>query len=189
MLTLTRLGRSDLAYELATQTSYPSWGYMISQGATTVWELWQYKTGPAMNSHHHPAFGSVGAWFYTALAGIDVDERVSGYRLIRIRPQVVRDLTWASASVETLRGMVSSSWTHLGGKITLDVIIPVNSVAEVSIPKGEMTDVVVREGNQVVWENKQYRPGVPGLSDATEDANRVTFKVGSGHYVFVLASG
>jgi hypothetical protein len=62
-------------------------------------------------------------------------------------------------------------------------------VAEVSIPKGEMTDVVVREGNQVVWENKQYRPGVPGLSDATEDANRVTFKVGSGHYVFVLASG
>ncbi len=56
---LTRSGRSDLAYELATQTTYPSWGYILSKGATALWELWQYKTGASMNSHNHP--GSVGA--------------------------------------------------------------------------------------------------------------------------------
>ncbi|MBU1187109.1 MAG: family 78 glycoside hydrolase catalytic domain, partial [Acidobacteria bacterium] len=68
---LHAFGRNTLAYELASQTTYPSWGYMIVSGATTLWELWQNKTGPEMNSHNHPMFGSVGAWFYRALAGIN----------------------------------------------------------------------------------------------------------------------
>ena len=88
---LTRTGNSDLAYELATDTSYPSWGYMVEHGATTLWELWQDKTGPSMNSHNHPMFGSIGAWFYEALAGINFDDQEPGYRRIRIAPQVVRD--------------------------------------------------------------------------------------------------
>jgi alpha-L-rhamnosidase len=60
---LTQLHRSDLAYDLAVQTTFPSWGYMLANGATTLWELWQDKTGPSMNSQDHHMMGSVDAWF------------------------------------------------------------------------------------------------------------------------------
>ncbi len=185
---LSTQGRSDLAYELASQTSYPSWGYMIANGATTLWELWQYRTGPSMNSHNHPMFGSVSSWFYKVLAGINVDSGTPAYRRIRIRPHVVRDLRWASGSVETLRGTVASSWTHWEGKVTLEVVIPVNSEAEISVPKAGMNEIVVREGGQVVWEDGQYRPGVPGLAGAAEENHYVTFQAGSGRYSFTAAS-
>ena len=78
---------------------------MVEHGATTMWELWQEKTGDAMNSRNHPMFGSIGAWFYEALAGINFDEKQPGYKSIRIQPQVVGDLNWASGNVEY------DSWT------------------------------------------------------------------------------
>lgn len=185
---LTQAGRSDLAYELATQTTYPSWGYMIARGATTLWELWQEKTGPSMNSHNHPMFGSLGAWFYQALAGISGEPDGAGYRHIGIQPQVVRDLGWASATIETVRGTVSSSWTHSAGVVTLDLAIPVNSDAKVVLPKEEgLTDVVVREGDRVIWEKGHFIPGAAGITGATQGKDgSVTFEVGSGHYFFRL---
>ena len=187
---LTSMGRSDLAYELATQTTYPSWGYMVKRGATTLWELWQEKTGPAMNSQDHIMFGSVGAWFYNALGGINLSPESVGYQHIRIAPQVVEDLTWASASVDTIRGTVSSSWTHSPEFITLEVAIPVNSDGQVVIPTEEqMTDVVIREGDRVVWENGHYVSGDPGLTGATREGRNIIFQVGSGTYSFRLTAG
>lgn len=189
--TLTRYGRADLAYELTTQTTYPSWGYMLANGATTLWELWQKKTGPSMNSQDHAMFGSLGAWFYQALAGINIDgdgPADVGYQHLRIDPQVVEDLTWASATVETLRGPVSSSWTHQPGVITLDVIVPVSSQAQVVVPKDdEMTEITVWESNRVVWQDGHFVPGVPGVIGATATRNDIRFEVGSGHYSFRLA--
>jgi alpha-L-rhamnosidase len=187
---LTRAGRSDLAYELATQTTYPSWGYMIASGATTLWELWQNKTGPSMNSHNHPMLGSVGAWFYQALAGIKVGRDGPGYRQIRIEPQIARDLAWASGTVETVRGTVSSAWSHFPGAISLDVTIPVNSQARIVIPtEAEATEVVVREGEQVVWDKGQYVPGVPGVIGASQERDgSIVVEVGSGRYSFKLTS-
>ena len=82
MPALTATGHADLAYDLAVQTTYPSWGYMVSRGATTLWELWNDKAGPSMNSHDHIMFGSVGAWFYQALAGINQPADGAGYRHI-----------------------------------------------------------------------------------------------------------
>ncbi len=198
--TLTKIGRSDLAYDVATQTTYPSWGYMIANGATTLWELWQNKVGPSMNSHNHPMLGSIGSWFYRALGGINVDPRRPGYRRIVIRPQMVRDLASVSATVETVRGPVTSSWTHSPGKITLEVTIPVNSEAQVVIPKEiEMGDVVVREGDRVVWDKGKFVPGVPGVNSAVAGAEAVSFfgptkeaisfEVGSGQYLFKLTDG
>ena len=182
---LTQLGRSDLAYDLATQTSYPSWGYMAAHGATTLWEIWQNKTGPEMNSHNHHMMGSVDIWFFEALAGINVDAENAGYRHFRIDPQVVRDLTWASATVRTVRGNVTSSWTHAPGTITLEVDVPVNSSASVSIPKDlEMTELTVREGARVVWEKSRFVEGTPGITAAKYADGRVTFEVGSGHFAF-----
>ncbi|HUY12350.1 MAG TPA: family 78 glycoside hydrolase catalytic domain [Terriglobia bacterium] len=189
MPVLTGIGHPDLAYELATQTTYPSWGYMIKSGATTLWELWQQKSGPSMNSQDHAMFGSVGAWFYQALAGINTGVGSVAYQHILIEPRVVEDLHWASASVETLRGRIASSWIHTPGKITLDVTIPAGSDAQIVIPKEEeMTQVTLREGDRAVWGNGQYVAGDPGVTGASQDARSgaITVSVGSGDYKFVL---
>jgi alpha-L-rhamnosidase len=186
---LTEIGRSDLAYDLAAQTTYPSWGYMVERGATTLWELWQEKTGPSMNSHDHAMFGSVGAWFYTALGGINLDADGAGYRRIRIDPQMVEDLRSASASVETVRGRVSSSWARYDDGSTLEIDVPVGSDASVTVPKPqEMTNLAVREGERVVWEKGQYVPGDAGIQSAsTAKDGRIVFQLGSGHYAFKVS--
>lgn len=187
MPALTHSGHSDVAYELATQTTYPSWGYMVKKGATTLWELWQDKTGPSMNSHDHIMFGSVGAWFYRALAGINMAPDTAGYRHIRIEPRMEEDLHWASGTIQSIRGAVSSSWVHAPGKISLNVTIPVGADASVFVPQDEqMTQIVVREGDHVVWQNGQYVAGDPGITAAQANDGGVTFQVGSGHYAFVL---
>ncbi len=187
MPVLTQLGDSDLAYDLAVQTTYPSWGYMVANGATTLWELWQNKTGPSMNSHDHHMMGSVDGWFYEALGGINVDPDQPGYRHVRIEPQIVRDLTSVSATVGTVRGEVTSSWSHEPGVITLQVDVPVNSTASVSIPKDlEMTDITVHEGEHTVWEKGHFVEGTPGVSSGKLEGERVIFEVGSGHYDFRL---
>jgi alpha-L-rhamnosidase len=183
---LTRLNSSDIAYELATQTSYPSWGYMIENGATTLWELWQNKTGPSMNSHNHPMFGSVGAWMYQALAGINADQKAGGYQRIHFAPQMVRDLNWTSGTIETLRGMVASSWSRTPEAVRYEVTIPVGSNAEVVLPKFNFASVEVREGGKLLFKDGQLQPGVAGVASVKEAEKTVTIEAGSGHYVFEL---
>lgn len=187
MPALVKMGRADLAYELATQTTYPSWGYMIHQGATTLWELWQQKSGPSMNSQDHAMFGSVGAWLYRALAGINLAADGAGYRHIRIEPNVVEDLTSASGTIDTIRGVVSSSWSHDPGRITLDVVIPPGADATVLVPTEEqMTQVTLRENGHAIWQDGAYVAGDPGVTGATLDRRGIEVHVGSGRYSFVL---
>ncbi|MFB3921067.1 MAG: family 78 glycoside hydrolase catalytic domain [Terriglobia bacterium] len=182
---LTRNGEADLAYDLAAKTTYPSWGYMIENGATTLWELWQKRLGPSMNSHNHPMMGSIGAWFYQALAGINAE--TPGYGRVRIEPHAVRDLKWASASTESVRGTIASSWKRSPGTITVDVAIPVNSVATVTIPKEEeMTEVTVQEGERIVWENGKFVPGTSGVTGGHTEGKNIVLEVGSGRYSFRL---
>jgi alpha-L-rhamnosidase len=183
---LTRAGSADLAYELAGQRTYPSWGYMIECGATTLWELWENKTGPSMNSHNHPMFGSVGAWLYKALAGIDQAEGSVGFEKLRLAPQVVRDLTHASGSIETLRGPVSVEWDRGDKSLKVEVVIPVNSRAEVVLPVWNLRSVVLREGEAVIWSDETYRPGDPGIVGVKADRGRLVVSAGSGRYVFEL---
>lgn len=181
---LTRTGNSDLAYELATQTSYPSWGYMIERGATTLWELWQEKTGPSMNSHNHPMLGSVGAWLYEALGGINLVAEKPGYERVRIEPQVVRDLQWASATVDTLRGVVISSWSRSEGSLRIDVTIPFGATADVHLPKLGLREVVVEEGGRPVWTGGAFQAGPAGIIGARETDTAVIVQCGSGSYGF-----
>jgi alpha-L-rhamnosidase len=181
-------GRADLAYDLVAQTTYPSWGYMLENGATTIWELWQNKTGPGMNSHSHPALASVGAWLYTTLGGLGLDAEKPGFERIRMAPQTVGDLRWASASVQTLRGPVSCSWRRSNGRLLLEAVIPVGSEAEIHIPKPGQAPVSASESGRVFWERKAYRPGVPGLLRAREGAQAVVVTAGSGSYSFEIAS-
>jgi len=183
---LSRTGNLDLAYDLATQTTYPSWGYMIERGATTLWELWQERTGPSMNSHNHPMFGSVGAWFYNVLAGINLVPEQPGYERIRIQPPAVRDLHWASGSLETLRGTVLSSWQRTERSFRLEVVVPVGSEAEIHLPTLNLANVVVRESGRVVWKGDAYQAGAAGLRGARQTPGAVIFQAGSGRYRFEL---
>ena len=186
MEVLTRMGNSDLAYDIAAQTTYPSWGYMVENGATTLWELWQRREGPSMNSHNHPMFGSVGAWFYKALAGINLDPQAVAFEKIRIEPQMVRDLMFASGSVDTLRGRVVSSWNRSEKSVSLEAAVPVGSEAEIVLPKFNLRDIVVKEGGKAIWTQKKFAPGVPGILGVQETATAIVIKAGSGHYVFDL---
>jgi alpha-L-rhamnosidase len=183
---LTAMGGSDLAYDLAAQTTYPSWGYMAENGATTLWELWQNKTGPSMNSHNHPMFGSVGAWFYNALAGINPDLSRPGFERLRIAPQVVRDLKWVSGTVETLRGTVAVNWRRGDESLAIDVTIPGGSDAEIHIPKPQSGPATVTEGGRAVWQDGRYQGGVPGIASARETASEIIIEAGSGNYALEI---
>jgi len=183
---LTGAGDSDLAYELATQTTYPSWGYMVENGATTLWELWQNKTGPSMNSHNHPMFGSVGAWFYNALAGINLDPAKPGFERVVIAPQVVRDLKWASGSLDTIRGTVASSWSRSDNGLRLEVTIPVGSQAQVRIPELDLAPATLSESGRAIWKDTKYQAGTSGITGVRESSGVLAVDVGSGNYVFAL---
>lgn len=185
---LCREGRPDVAYTIVTQKDYPGWGYMISMGATTIWELWKYEVGPGMNSHNHPAFGFVGGWFYRALAGIVPNAEHGGFERFDIKPFVVGDLKEAQASVDTVRGLVASHWVRTNNGITLNVTIPGNSTASVWVPKVGLADVVIAEGSKPIWHAGKFVPGVPGVESASDAGDWVKFEVGSGTYSFRLMS-
>jgi alpha-L-rhamnosidase len=134
MQTLTDIGRPDVAWTIATKTTRPSWGYMLSKGATTIWERWDYDTrGPGMNSEALLILaGNLDAWFYQTLAGIR--PAAPGFKRILIKPSVVGDLTWVKAHFDSPYGRIVSNWKLEGDQLTLDVTIPANTSATVIVP-------------------------------------------------------
>jgi len=184
-------GCADVAYTIVSQKDYPGWGFMIANGATTIWEWWELKTGKGMNSHNHPAFGAVSGWFYRMLAGIMPSVEHAGYECFDIKPFVPKGLNEVKAQVETVRGLVLSHWKQEPSGFELSVIIPANSRAYVWVPKRNLKNVVIREGNTLVWENGRFIPGVAGLNSAEYAGEWIRFDVGSGNYSFkaLAASG
>ena len=183
---LTRTGNSDLAYDIAVKTDYPSWGYMIANGATTLWELWQKREGPSMNSHNHPMFGSVGSWLYKALAGINLAPGATGFEKILIAPQMVRDLTHASGSTMTVRGEVACAWSRTERTVRVEVTVPFGSEAEIVIPKLGIRDFKVSEGGRTIWTGGDFIVGAPGVTGAVDKDGAIRVQTGGGRYVFVL---
>ncbi|WP_432879037.1 family 78 glycoside hydrolase catalytic domain [Kribbella sp. CA-245084] len=137
---LTRYGYAELAYELLHDDRYPSWGYSIKHGATTIWERWDGWTeesgfGPvAMNSFNHYSLGSVGEWLYGDVAGISQSPESIGFRELVIRPRPGGRLTWAAASYDVPSGRVSTRWEVADGVLTLEVAIPPGADATIHIP-------------------------------------------------------
>ena len=105
---LTEYGYLEDAWKLITREEYPSFGFMIQQEATTVWERFELKKNPGMNSHNHPMYGAVGYWFYAYLAGIKPLE--AGYRRVSIRPYMPENLMSVQATLETVRGDITVRW-------------------------------------------------------------------------------
>ena len=171
------------AFALLTQRTYPSWLYPIPRGATTMWERWDgirpdsSFEDPGMNSFNHYAFGAVGDWMYQNIGGIDVDPAGPGYRRSRIAPRRGAGLTSASASLETAYGTLQSAWRLEGQRFVLDVTVPANTSAEVTLWDARLD--AVREGGFPV----NARDGVRA---AYQRGNNVIVDVGSGTYSFAV---
>lgn len=133
---LTEHGGLELAYKIVTNETYPSWGYMIKNGATTIWELWNGDTAnPAMNSRNHVMLlGDLLIWFYEDLAGIKNDPSSVAFKQIWMEPVFPEKLTWVNASYMSPYGKIGSSWKRDGNKLTWDIEIPANTTATVKLP-------------------------------------------------------
>jgi alpha-L-rhamnosidase len=137
---LSTHGRLDAAYALLCQTSWPSWLYSVTQGATTIWERWDGWTeesgfqDPNMNSFNHYAYGSIGAWLYNTVAGIEADPAQPGYKHAILRPQPGGGLTHARGALKTLYGELVSEWTQEGDRFAWTVVVPPNTTATAYLP-------------------------------------------------------
>ncbi len=168
---LTDNGHADLAYRIATQTTPPSYGAWIRQGATTLWENWGEG-----ESRNHIMFGDISCWFYQALAGINLDPQQPAFKHIVIRPRPIGDLRWVRAGHQSVYGPIAVAWRRGGGSFTLELTVPVSTTATVYVPARDASDVT--EGGKPAGQS----PGVRFLRLAEGSA---LYEVGSGNYRFV----
>jgi alpha-L-rhamnosidase len=162
---LTDTGHTDVAYRLLQQRSFPSWGYQIDRGSTTMWERWDSIRpdgsfqDAGMNSFNHYAYGSVGEWMYTNIAGISAGG--PGYREIVIRPRPGGSVNTARATFTSVYGPVSTQWRQRSGRFTLTCAVPPNTTAEVWIPASTPDAVTHTHGTYLRQEDDcaVYRVG------------------------------
>ena len=176
-------GRADIAYRLLEFERFPSWLYMVNQGATTVWERWDaYVKGrviqrSGMNSFDHFAFGSIVEWMYRHILGIQPDIAHPGYEHFTIHPRPGGTLTWAKGSYNSIRGQIASSWKIENGQFILDVTVPPNATATVVLPAKDAKDVTVN--------GKQLKKA----DSVSPEKNELAVKLGSGRYKLKVKSG
>jgi alpha-L-rhamnosidase len=163
-------GRPDLVYTIASQKTYPSWGYMIENGATTIWELWNGNTAdPTMNSRNHVMLiGDFVAWLYEDLAGIKTDPEQPAFKHILMKPEPVKGLTFVKATHESPYGLISSSWHRQDGQFDWQIEIPANTTATVYVPATSREAVLAGGLEPVRFEN-----------------GRSIYELGSGQYHFI----
>lgn len=171
---LTETGHADVAYTMVTQETFPGWGHMLAEGATTLWEHWEYSDNTY--SHNHPMFGSVSEWLFKGPGGIKPHPEAAGFDRILIEPHVVGDLTWARARYDSIRGPVTSHWRIDGDRLSLEVEIPVNATATIRVPTSDPSSVT--EGGRPA---STATAVTPLAADALGGAR---FEVGSGRYLF-----
>lgn len=184
---LPKYNQSNLLYTMADQTTYPGWGYMVAQGATTLWERWGgYRYfNASMNSLNHIMFGTIDEFFYKDLAGIRMEK--AGFKKVVICPQIVGNLRYAKASVNTISGKVASEWHKGTNEVTLKVAIPANSQGIIDIPKSDISGPYsVSENNIVIWNGGNYIEGDPGIKSVKDAGKYIKVIVGSGDYSFKL---
>jgi alpha-L-rhamnosidase len=172
---LTDYGYPEVAYKIVSQKTYPSWGYMLANGATTLWERWEYATGDDMNSHNHPMMGSVDSWFYKYVLGIKPDINYPAFQKFSIRPVIFNELDFAEGELKTVKGIIKSAWKKKDGLLSLDVTIPANTTAKIYVPVKKNKSIM--ESGKKIGEIKEI------ISLGKENGCAV-FQVGSGDYHF-----
>ena len=178
---LSAVGRTDLAYTVLRQETYPGWLFSVKNGATTIWERWDSWTPEVgfnpggMNSFNHYAYGSVIGWFYDTIAGLKPLAEYPGWQEFAIAPQPGGDLTFARASVSTPYGLAASSWQQDADFFQIEVTIPPNTHARVTLPAVDAT--------QITSDGKQLGD-LKEVSAVNPSNGVVTFRLPSGTYSF-----
>jgi alpha-L-rhamnosidase len=175
---LSAVGQNDLAWKLLLNRDYPSWGYEIQAGATTMWERWNSLKPDGsfgdvgMNSFNHYAYGAVGDWMYRHIAGIA--PLAPGYARFAVAPTPGGGVTHGGGSLESAYGRIATAWTIDGDRFSLDVTVPAGTTAEVTMPRVDAA--TVQEGGKPAM----TAAGVSGLHAVATGAS---FSLGSGHYI------
>jgi alpha-L-rhamnosidase len=182
LFALQKAGHPELAYKLALNKTYPSWLQQVIWGSTTMWERWdgwrpdKGFQDPGMNSFNHYWLGCVSEWLFTQAAGIDSDG--PGFERIAIRPEIVEPengFSWVKARYDSIRGAIASAWKLEEGRFELNVTVPGNSVATVSVPAGNAEEVT---------ENGTPASQAPGVKFLRQEGAKAVFEIGSGQYAF-----
>ncbi|MFT2008874.1 glycoside hydrolase family 78 protein [Pontibacter sp. 13R65] len=178
MRSLTEFGRPDLAYKLATNTTYPSWGYMVANGATTIWELWNGNTAaPTMNSYNHVMMlGDLVSWYYEDLAGIKSSREQTGFKQIEMKPLMIDGLDFVNASYHSMYGLIKSDWKKEKKRFTWKISVPANTKAVVYIPASS---------EKSVTEGGKKASSANGIKFLRMEGDRAVYELGSGDYSFV----
>jgi alpha-L-rhamnosidase len=164
--------RDDLIYSMVSKTTYPSWGYMLANGATTLWEGWRET-----HSLLHSSFLYVGAWFIQGVLGIQPDPKRDGFKKFVVHPAGCDrpELTWARGHYDSIHGRIAVSWKRSEGVFSLTLCVPPNTEARVCLPCAESG--IVLEGGRCLAEMADVRV-------AGREGGRLILEVGSGDYCF-----
>ena len=170
---LTKTGRSDLVYLMMKQKTFPGWGYMISQGATTCWEQWN-----GFWSNIHSCFTSGGGWFYTGVAGIRQKENSVAFKHLLIVPQLTDEISEQSTQFNSPYGKVLVSWTHNdNSELQVEIEIPVNTKADVVLPVSE---------NEIVYESDKLLISNNDVEILNKSKDNLHLSITSGKYIFKI---
>lgn len=177
--TLSDIGRGDLAYRIIQQQTYPSWGYSIAQGATTIWERWNSYTKDQgfgdvkMNSFNHYALGACGEWMFRTMLGIDSDS--PGFAAIKLKPELGAGINWVKGHHDTVKGRIASDWQLEADQFRWTVTVPPNTTATVYIPATDAATITESGAPLSAAEGVSLL----GMADGT-----AVLSVGSGVYRF-----
>ena len=165
---LTEHGNIDLAYKIATNETYPSWGYMVNKGATTIWELWNGDTAdPAMNSGNHVMLlGDLIIWYYEDLAGIKNAPGSVAFKQLYMEPKFPDGLSHVNASYKSVYGEIKSEWKKQDEAFSWNITIPANTSAILKLPK----------------ELNIIAPTQEGVRNVSETDTGIEIEIGSGSY-------
>jgi alpha-L-rhamnosidase len=178
MRTLTDNGNPELAFKIAANKDFPSWGYMAEHGATTIWELWNGNTAdPAMNSGNHVMLlGDLVIWYYEDLAGIKSDPSNPAFKHIIMKPYPAGGLKFVKASYLSMYGPIKSEWHKSNNQFSWDINIPANTSATIYLPAEKVGDVT-ESGNETSKDN--------GVKFIKLENGRAVYEIGSGNYHFI----
>ena len=147
---LSERGYADKAYQLLETSEFPSWGYSIAQGATSIWERWDGYVkgrgfqGAGMNSFNHYAFGAVGEWMYENILGIHLDNAAPGFRHFILKPLPGGSLTWAKGSFDSFSGKIETAWKKEGNRFEYSFSVPPNTSVTLYLPAKEQGKASIR---------------------------------------------
>jgi len=167
-------GFEDAAYKIISNKTFPGWGWWIEEGATTLWEHWDGRLSKPHGSLNHIMFGDVSNWFFRNIAGLQPDNNQTGFKHFFVRPKLVDQLDWCNATYESVYGEIEVKWKKDAGKFTMELVVPCNTKATVTIPA--MSKKKVLERGKTLKQNK--------IEVLSHSNGVVTFIVGSGSYVF-----